>query len=284
MNEARDLYLKTYGAIDRMDHLIQNCNMKYRTWKYWHSGMIHGNALAVVVAYDFYLEACTGHLRPEWKVEKPVSFYRFREILGHQMLTYSPTNRQYPGDESLRVCTKQSVKRRIVSSMMSSDSSQAMSSLSSSSGTTTSNGINKEKLDMAGNRLCGFLDELLLHEKAVKPIPNKAHQVCHCCGKAAYHYCSRCPGNPALHAHHHDGKNTCFLHYHNTGSFGSWKEDFKWTGAKRKDWKMPDEAMLQESSRQMKRLHQSIVKPTSNRSSTLAEAVRNDPTRNEHTI
>ena len=77
MNEARDLYLKTYGAIDRMDHLIQNCNMKYRTWKCWHSGMIHGKALAVVVAYDFYLEAATGHLFPEWKVEKPVSFYRF---------------------------------------------------------------------------------------------------------------------------------------------------------------------------------------------------------------
>lgn len=30
MNEARSLYLKTYGQVDRMDHLIQNCNMHYR--------------------------------------------------------------------------------------------------------------------------------------------------------------------------------------------------------------------------------------------------------------
>lgn len=30
MNEARHLYLKTYGAIDRMDHLIKNCCMNYR--------------------------------------------------------------------------------------------------------------------------------------------------------------------------------------------------------------------------------------------------------------
>jgi hypothetical protein len=30
MNEARELYLKTYGVIDRLDHLIQNCNMSYR--------------------------------------------------------------------------------------------------------------------------------------------------------------------------------------------------------------------------------------------------------------
>jgi len=30
MNEARELYLKTYGAVDRMDHYIKNCNMGYR--------------------------------------------------------------------------------------------------------------------------------------------------------------------------------------------------------------------------------------------------------------
>jgi hypothetical protein len=30
MNEARELYLKTYGTIDRIDHLIHNCCMSYR--------------------------------------------------------------------------------------------------------------------------------------------------------------------------------------------------------------------------------------------------------------
>lgn len=30
MNEARQLYLKTYGVVDKIDHLIQNCNLKYR--------------------------------------------------------------------------------------------------------------------------------------------------------------------------------------------------------------------------------------------------------------
>ena len=30
MNESRRLYLNTYGAIDKLDHLIQNCNMSYR--------------------------------------------------------------------------------------------------------------------------------------------------------------------------------------------------------------------------------------------------------------
>ena len=165
---------------------------------------------------------------------------------------------------------------------MTSDSGMSSLSSSSTSTTTTTNGINKEKLDKARNRLCGFLDELLLHEKGIKPLPNKAHQVCHCCGKNAYHCCSRCPSNPALHVHHHDGKNSCFLHCHNTASFGSWKEDFKWTGRKRKDWQHPDEAMLQESSRQMKRLHQSIFQ--SPPIASVTEAVRHDPTWNEHVI
>jgi len=30
MNEARQLYLSTYGAVDRMDHYIKNCYMGYR--------------------------------------------------------------------------------------------------------------------------------------------------------------------------------------------------------------------------------------------------------------
>ena len=30
MNESRKLYLKTYGGIDRLDHLIQNCSLGYR--------------------------------------------------------------------------------------------------------------------------------------------------------------------------------------------------------------------------------------------------------------
>ena len=54
MNEVRQLYLGTYSRIDSIDHLIKNCRMKYRCWKYLHSPMIHAMYLAVVVAYDIY--------------------------------------------------------------------------------------------------------------------------------------------------------------------------------------------------------------------------------------
>lgn len=67
MNEARDLYLNTYGGIGRMDHLIKNSNMHYQSWKYWHSAMAHAMIMAVVVAYNIYLECCTGDLMPSWK-------------------------------------------------------------------------------------------------------------------------------------------------------------------------------------------------------------------------
>ena len=68
MNEARELYLKTYGTIDKLDHLIKNCNMHYRSWKYWHSAMLHAKAMAICVAYDIYRECATGKLNPAWKL------------------------------------------------------------------------------------------------------------------------------------------------------------------------------------------------------------------------
>ena len=60
MNEARELYLGTYSRIDSIDHLAKNLKVSYLSWKYWHSPMLHGLSLAVVVAYDLYLEVSEG--------------------------------------------------------------------------------------------------------------------------------------------------------------------------------------------------------------------------------
>jgi len=66
------------------------CCHFHRSWKYWHSPMNHAKALAIVTAYDMYLECCEGKLNPDWKVDKPVDFHLFRERLGTQMLKYDP--------------------------------------------------------------------------------------------------------------------------------------------------------------------------------------------------
>ena len=54
INKASQLNLFAYSRIYSIDHLIKNCRMKYRCWKYLHSPMIHAMYLAVVVAYDIY--------------------------------------------------------------------------------------------------------------------------------------------------------------------------------------------------------------------------------------
>ena len=54
MNSARNIYLQSYYRIDCMDHMIKNAQLFYRSWKYWHSPMLHGKTMAVVVASDMY--------------------------------------------------------------------------------------------------------------------------------------------------------------------------------------------------------------------------------------
>jgi hypothetical protein len=38
------------------------------------------------------LECCEGKLNAEWKIEKPLNFWQFREKLSEQMLEYKPAN------------------------------------------------------------------------------------------------------------------------------------------------------------------------------------------------
>ena len=70
-----------------------------------------------------------------------------------------------------------------------------------------------------------------------------------------------CPGQPAVHFFWPSGRsNSCFVHYHNTGSFGKWKCDVHLSGVKRKDWHYPTQEELKEHSIDMQRLHLSNEK------------------------
>ena len=113
MNSARELYLGTYSRINSIDHLIKNCRLKYRCWKYWHSPMLHATVLAIVIAYDIYLEVAEGKLDSDWRLTYPVDFWTFRNVLSVQMSEYNPKSRKYKGDVSMRVCTKQTKVQRV---------------------------------------------------------------------------------------------------------------------------------------------------------------------------
>ena len=112
MNQARDLYLGTYSRINFIDNLVKDCHLKYQSWKYWHSPMLHATVLAIVIAYGMYLEVAEGKLDGDLKIESPVDFWTFQDVLSVQMFEYDPKNWQYLGDDAMRVCTKQRFQER----------------------------------------------------------------------------------------------------------------------------------------------------------------------------
>ena len=95
MNSGRNIYLNTYSRIDSIDHLVKNTRLKYRSWKYWHSPMLHAMALGFVISYDIYLELVEGNIDPDWEVTHPVEYWKFRDVLSQQMLKYDPKKRIY---------------------------------------------------------------------------------------------------------------------------------------------------------------------------------------------
>ena len=182
MNEARQLYLKTYGIIDMIDSLIGHCHIYYLSvlellafsQESW-----HGMALAIVVAYDMYKECAEGMIYSDWKIDpkKVIDFYTFRDRLSTQGLEYSPVYGRYPGDEAMRVYTKLSLKdwmkvfeeegigpRKKVGR----PSTASIMSLTSSSkdSVVTPEQFRSAKQNRAKSRLCGDFRHLSSHLKS----------------------------------------------------------------------------------------------------------------------
>jgi len=111
MNEARDTYLKTYSAVDKIDQTLLNYNINYRSWKWWHAPMRHAKAIAMSMAYNLYVQCCEGNVDPEWTM-KAVSSTRFKQELSSQMVQYKAYNKKYPGDEMMRGATQRNKNKR----------------------------------------------------------------------------------------------------------------------------------------------------------------------------
>ena len=223
---ARLLYLKTYSRIDSIDHLIKKIQMRYNSWKYWHSPANHGKYLAVTVAYDMYLEYTEGELNVDWKVNKPVDFHNFCDILSRQMLSYDPKNEHYPGDTNMRVVTQLSRKRR--------HSPQKESRESNLSGERTS--MNQYRQAIQEKWFC---EDLSFYEKHLCSLNITKHRVkCFVWGNLCYKkYVIY-----KVSLHHFDrkgdghGKN-CFLQYHSSNYFGICFGDRALPNMSAKEWK-----------------------------------------------
>ena len=68
MNEARETYLKTYRAVDKIDQMLLGWDIKYKSWRWWHAPMRHAKAIAMSMAYSLYLQCAESSVDPDWKV------------------------------------------------------------------------------------------------------------------------------------------------------------------------------------------------------------------------
>lgn len=105
--------------------------------------MNHGKGFGVAISHDMHLECATGAVNPDWKVDKPIDFHRWREKLAMQKLQCNPKKLKCPGNFALRDSTQ--VPRRNRSPPRRPASVAASSSDESVTGSTFS-GIGKEAL------------------------------------------------------------------------------------------------------------------------------------------
>lgn len=221
--------------------------------------MNHGKGFGIAISYDMYLECASGAINPDWKVDKPVDFYRWREKLAMQKLQCDPKKLKYPGDFALRNSTQ--VPRKHRSPPRRPPSAAASSSDESLAGSTCS-GVSKEALldELDSGRLCGYMGDLCRHIQSVVPLPNKGHLQCVVCGKQAYQFCGVC--KMVMHYTKPKKENQdsvpCFFKKHDIGFLGLARDDFKITGKRKKDWEMASASEYARNVAQVKRLHHQI--------------------------
>ena len=259
MNDSRYVYLKSYFRIDTIDAMINHCHLSYRCMKYWHSPMNHGIALAIVTAYDMYQEAASGTLDPEWKLEKPMDFYTFRDRLSSQGLFYKPRNKHYPGDEMLRQNTRLSTSQKRKKHQVASKSQRQTAASVASAGAHSVQAVEFASAKST-KRLCGDFGQLADHLRSFVIEQDKARiksgAKCAWCSQLAYTKCVIC--DVPLHNFPAKGKcrgMSCSLEYHNDIRFGLGFEDCKTLDSKAGvNWCMPSKATQKSNADHMKDL------------------------------
>ena len=211
-NDARLLYLATYGRVDSIDHLISNLGIKYRSWKYWHAAANHFKALGILVAYDVYMELAEGKLDPTLKIDKPVTLHVFQDVLSKQQCEYDPRHQKYPGDENMRIVTKINKMARGVAS-----GKTKKHNLSTNGGR-----VSKESYEIMKQvgRFCYTVEEYHDHLNALEKA-GKSRISCAVCKLPTYQKCGKC--KVALHGFHKKGDYVgfnCHYQWHSPKFFG----------------------------------------------------------------
>lgn len=241
MNEPREVYLSLYDRVDRGDQYAQMLHMAIISWKYWMSGMLHGLKLCIVVAFEFYKECAEGELNPEWKVASPMKIQKFVEEMGKRMLAYDPTNRRYPTEENMRMCTQQSSKRR-------SPGAAERASDTASSARPVRRAARATSQWRRRGVLCSSMTEFAAHKQHVSKTTTNA--ACHWCGKSTKRKClhSSCQSVPLCVG----TERACFLNYHDPALDGLGRRDR--AVEELKNWVMPTDTEISAARKRWERL------------------------------
>jgi hypothetical protein len=266
MNEARQLYLASYGRIDTIDSLIKNCYMFYVSWKYWHASKLHVQALGVVVAYDMYKEVVEaawaefGFATKQKAMKKcMLDFHAFRDQLAMQGLRYNPEDKRYKGDMAMRVNTRRKKapwkegERRAVGrprkNVMPDDDGRFVVAAQVDLAQ-----LNKLKRPITG-RLCGDVNKYMFHRLNIETLKHRL--TCKFCGKYCYTRCKVC--GLAAHDNPQRGEhvgNDCFTKLHNDHCFGQAIADCKLLKTDGSRWRMPTNNDKEKNSRHIQEIQQ----------------------------
>ena len=106
-NEARSTYLGHYYGVDNVDHMVKNAKIRYTTWKYWHAPVLHALSIAVVTAYDMYMNVARGGFIRSGSSRRRIG--RPFEIFGSNCLV-----KCWPTIQKIRILQKQTIQKRVL--------------------------------------------------------------------------------------------------------------------------------------------------------------------------
>ena len=232
--------------------MIKNCKLFYQSWKYWHSPKNHALGLAIVTAYDIYLEVME-NTSPNFNPtnQLPVSFFQFRDILSKQMLSYDPIHQHYPGDSQMRIVTSKPIAKRtdlngIIQGKEKDKNGESIAFNKKTKELRLTRSKNKkvtkrqfQSTFRESKRFCQDVNSFGRHLKSVQKHNHPAK--CAVCGLKAYKKCGVC--GVALHNLEQRGEakgKNCFVDFHDKYCFGVCFEDrFLLNGVSKSNWKPP---------------------------------------------
>ena len=212
MNEARETYLKTYSAVDKIDQMLLGWDVTYKSWRWWHAPTRHAKAIAMSMAYSLYLHCAEGSVDPDWKVVA-VSGPKFRQKMSLQMVQYRPSEMKYPGDSRMRMATQMNKRKRggLEGSLVECDDHIKRVSYSQ---------YLDEKQPRKGKvtRFCA--DNLTLLKKHLSSMKKVHGASCSMCGKLTYMECQLCQKHVCFKSGKGSTTLSCCIDFHDDLKYG----------------------------------------------------------------